>query len=86
MLTESTVKAEYRRHILIGYKPEYQESNNQERFATDHAYTPKERWYFLYATDGIAWLPTDKFGLTRRPVYTYGFSTPMSWNTNHTDM
>ena len=43
-------------------------------------YTPKERWYFLYATDGMALLPTDRFGLSRRPVYTYGFTTPMSWN------
>ncbi len=43
-------------------------------------YTPKERWYFLYATDGISLLPTDRFGLNRRPVYTYGFTTPMSWN------
>ena len=32
----------------------------------------------MYATDGVAWLPTDKFGLTRRPVYTYGFSKPIS--------
>jgi hypothetical protein len=43
-------------------------------------YVPKERWYFLYATDGISLLPTDRFGLSRRPVYTYGFTTPMSWN------
>lgn len=41
-------------------------------------YKPKERYYFMYATDGVAWLPTDKFGLTRRPVYTYGFSKPLS--------
>jgi manganese oxidase len=43
-------------------------------------YTPKERWYFLYATDGISLVPTDRFGLTHRPVYMYGFATPMSWN------
>ena len=43
-------------------------------------YVPKERWYFLYATDGITLLPTDRFGLSRRPLYTYGFTTPMSWN------
>lgn len=44
------------------------------------SYVPKERWYFLYATDGTSWLPTDKFGFARRPVYMYGFTTPVSWN------
>ncbi len=42
------------------------------------SYRPKERWYFLYTTDGIAWLPTDKFGLTRRPIYMYGYAKPIS--------
>lgn len=42
-------------------------------------YKPQERWYFLYATDGISWLPTDKFGFQRRPIYMYGFTTPQSW-------
>ena len=41
-------------------------------------YKPQERWFFMYATDGVAWLPTDKFGLARRPIYTYGFSKPLS--------
>jgi len=43
-------------------------------------YKPQERWYFIYATDGISLVPTDKFGLAHRPVYMYGFATPMSWN------
>jgi manganese oxidase len=41
-------------------------------------YKPQERWFFMYATDGVAWLPTDKFGLARRPIYTYGFAKPLS--------
>jgi manganese oxidase len=41
-------------------------------------YKPKERWYFMYATDGVAWVPTDKFGLSRRPVFMYGFAKPIS--------
>ena len=32
----------------------------------------------MHATDGVAWLPTDKFGLARRPIYTYGFAKPLS--------
>jgi hypothetical protein len=43
-------------------------------------YKPQERWYFIYATDGISMVPTDKFGLAHRPVYMYGFTTPVSWN------
>ena len=43
-------------------------------------YNPVERWFFLYTTDGVAWVPTDKFGLTRRPVYMYGYAKPISDN------
>jgi len=54
-----------------------QTMNNQWDFGGSN-YRPKERWFFLYTTDGIAWLPTDKFGLTRRPIYVYGYAKPIS--------
>jgi hypothetical protein len=49
------------------------------RFGSSN-YTLKERWYFLYATDGVFLVPTDRFGLSPRPVIMYGFTTPLSWN------
>ena len=71
---QNTAKAET-------YPTQYQYDNNHDDDNRGYGnYVPKERWYFLYATDGITLLPTDKFGLSRRPVYTYGFTTPMSWN------
>jgi manganese oxidase len=48
-------------------------------YGPSYGYTPQERWFFMYATDGISLVPTDKFGLAHRPVYMYGFTTPMSW-------
>ena len=41
-------------------------------------YKPVTRKYYLYATDGIAWLPTDPFGQERRAMYIYGFAKPTS--------
>jgi manganese oxidase len=44
------------------------------------SYKPQERWYFLYATDGIVWVPTDQTGIgaNKRPIYMYGFAKPVS--------
>ncbi|MDQ1280351.1 MAG: hypothetical protein QG670_1614 [Thermoproteota archaeon] len=41
-------------------------------------YKPKTRKYYLYATDGIAWLPTQPDATERRAVYIYGFAKPTS--------
>ena len=51
---------------------------NNSNYGPSSNYKPQERWFFMHATDGIAWLPTDKFGLARRPIYTYGFAKPLS--------
>jgi plastocyanin len=54
------------------------QGNNNQNHEGGSSYKPQERWFFLYTTDGVAWLPTDKFGLTRRPIYMYGYAKPVS--------
>jgi manganese oxidase len=53
-------------------------NNNNSSYGPSSYYKPQERWFFLHTTDGIAWLPTDKFGLARRPIYMYGYAKPVS--------
>lgn len=59
----------------------FDDYNSVPGVSPSYNYKPQERWYFLYATDGVSLLPTDKFisDATRRYIYMYGFTTPMSW-------
>jgi manganese oxidase len=62
---------------LLDVSPQFDQGSNDNNHPMGN-YKPKERWFFLYTTDGVAWLPTDKFGLTRRPIYMYGYAKPIS--------
>jgi manganese oxidase len=54
------------------------QNNNDGNDHSSSNYKPVTRKYYLYSTDGIAWLPTTPLGDERRPIYVYGFAKPLS--------